>query len=100
MITKETARELVYKKVGGPSPNLSEDDEIIVLDEATIEKPWGWVFFHTSRKWYETKDIKYAIAGNAPIIVEKETGKLITTGTAYSIEYYIQNYEESGNPHG
>lgn len=100
MITKQAARELVYEKVGGTSPNLPEDDEIIILDEATIEKPWGWVFFYTSRKWFETKDIKYAIAGNAPIIVEKDTGKLITTGTAHSIEYYIQNYEESGSPHG
>ena len=92
--------QLVIKKVCGPSPNLPEDDEIIILDDATIEKSWGWVFFQTSKKWHETNDIKYAIAGNAPIIVEKDTGKLFFTGTAYPIEHYIQNYEKSGDPHG
>jgi hypothetical protein len=99
MITKEAARELVIKKVCGPSPNLPEDDEIIILDDATIEKSWGWVFFQTSKKWHETNDIEYAIAGNAPIIVEKDTGKLFFTGTAYPMEHYIQNYEKSGDPH-
>ena len=74
-------------------------DEIIILDDATIEKSWGWVFFQTSKKWHETNDIEYAIAGNAPIIVEKDTGKLFFTGTAYPMEHYIQNYEKSGDPH-
>ena len=99
MITQIEARELVSKKVCGPSLDFP-DDEIIILDEYTIEKPWGWVFFHTSKKWHETNDIKYAIAGNSPIIVEKETGKLLSTGTAYSVKHYISNYERCGDPNG
>ncbi|WP_407297881.1 hypothetical protein [Stutzerimonas zhaodongensis] len=55
--------------------------------------------FHTSKLWLETHDIRYAIAGNAPIIVERETGKLIPTGTAMNIERYIENYERTGSPH-
>lgn len=100
MITKEKARELVAAKVCVRPDWLPPEDELIIVDEATIERPWGWVFFHTSKKWKETEDIRYAIAGNAPIIVEKTTGKLITTGTARSIEYYIENYERTGNPNG
>jgi len=100
MITKEQARELVAKQVCRRPDWLPPDDEIIIIDEATIEKPWGWVFFFSSKKWMETNDTKYAIAGNAPIIVEKATGKLITTGTARETEYYIENYERTGNPHG
>ena len=100
MITREQARELVAKQVCGRPDWLPPDDEIIIIDEATIEKPWGWVFFFSSKQWMETNDTKYAIAGNAPIIVEKETGRLITTGTARETEYYIENYERTGNPHG
>jgi hypothetical protein len=100
MITEEQARELVSKQVCCRQDWLPPDDEIIIIDEATIEKPWGWVFFFSSKKWMETNDTKYAIAGNAPIIVEKATGKLITTGTARETEYYIENYERTGNPHG
>jgi hypothetical protein len=99
MITKETARELVRIEACGPNPDLPDDDEIIILDNETIEKPWGWVFFYTSKKWHETNDITYAIAGNAPVIVEKDTGKLFITGTAYPIDHYIYNYEKSGDPH-
>jgi len=99
MMTKEEATVLVRKKINAQSLNLPDDDEIIILEQDTIDKPWGWIFFYTSRKWYETNDIDYAIAGNAPIIVEKETGKLYETGTAYSIEHYIENYEKYGDPH-
>lgn len=99
MITKEQARQLVAESVCGRPEWLPDDDEIIILDAHTIEKPWGWVFFYTSKKWHETHEIKYAIAGNAPIVVEKTTGRLTTTGTAMATEHYIENYERTGSPH-
>ncbi|SEI09118.1 Immunity protein 35 [Rheinheimera pacifica] len=99
MVTKEVAHKLVAEAVGGEFDWLPEGDEIIIIERNTIEKPWGWVIFHTSKLWLETNDIKYAIAGNAPTIVERETGKLITTGTAMSIDKYIENYERTGTPH-
>jgi hypothetical protein len=98
-VTRDQARALVLERVRAFGP-LHAGDEYIVVDEATIEKPWGWVFFHTSRKWKETGDICYAVAGNSPILVEKATGRLLTTGTARNVEYYIENYERTGNPHG
>lgn len=100
MITKEAAYNLVFQMVGGQADFLLDDDEILILEESTIEKDWGWVFFHTSKKWHETRDINYAIAGNSPIIVDKESGQLFPTGTAHPIEYYIKNYEETGSPQG
>jgi Immunity protein 35 len=100
MITKEQARDLVAKEICGHPDWLPEDDELVILEESTIEKPWGWVFFYTSRKWHETKDFRYALVGNAPTLVERNTGKLIGTGTALSMERYIENYERTGNPHG
>ncbi|QSI30217.1 hypothetical protein GNX71_11730 [Variovorax sp. RKNM96] len=100
MITKEKARQLVADSVCGRGDLLPDDDEFILLDEQTLEKPWGWVFFYTSKKWHETRDGRYAVAGNAPILVEKRTGQLIATGTAMPTEHYIENYERTGSPHG
>ena len=100
MITTEQARQLVASQVCGRPEWLPSEDEIIIVDESTIEKPWGWMFFHTSKKWLETHDIKYALAGNSPIIVERASGKLISTGTDRPIDYYIANYERCGSPHG
>lgn len=97
MITKEQARTLVEKKIHAKYLDLPDDDEVIILELETIDKPWGWIFFYTSRKWIETNDDLYALAGNAPILVEKATGKLFETGTAYSIEHYIAQYEKYGD---
>ncbi len=100
MLTLDQARQLVAEQVCARPSWLPPEDEIVIVDAATIERPWGWVFFHTSKRWLETQDIRYALAGNAPLIVERETGRLLTTGTAYSIEHYIDNYERTGDPNG
>jgi|SRR6478736_2488931 len=99
MITEFEARKIVEDLVCTRPEWMLDDDEFIIIDEATIIKPWGWVFFYTSKKWRETNDIRYAIAGNAPLIVEKATGKVIPTGTAMRTETYIENYERAGDPH-
>jgi ribosomal protein L7/L12 len=98
MITHAEARQLVASKVSSRVEGLCADDEIIVIDDATIEKSWGWVFFYTSRKWLETQDVRYALAGNAPLIVERADGNILSTGTAHTIDYYVANYERCGNP--
>lgn len=99
MATKDEAHKLVAEAVCGKFDWLSEGDEIIIVEENTIERPWGWIIFHTSKLWLETNAIKYAIAGNAPTLVERETGKLMPTGTAFSVDKYIENYERTGNPY-
>ena len=100
MITKEQARQLVAGSVCGRPDGLPDNDEIIILDEYTLERAWGWVFFYTSKLWQETRKIEYALAGNAPILVERATGRLLATGTAMPTEHYIDNYERTGSPHG
>lgn len=100
MLDLDKARELVAKQVCVRPDWLPSEDEIVILDSETIERPWGWVFFYTSKLWFETREIRYALAGNSPLFVERETGKLLNTGTAHPIDYYIENYERTGNPHG
>ena len=69
----------------------------IMLDE-TIETDDYWVFFYNSSKFLETGDISYALAGNAPFIVDKYRGELHVTGTAYSIEFYMDQFEKTNLP--
>jgi len=66
MLTKEQARNRAEAEIGRSSHELPEGDAWVLIDASTIERPWGWVFFHTSRRWRETGDVGYAIAGNAP----------------------------------
>jgi hypothetical protein len=66
-----------------------------VLEIETIEKEWGWVFFYQSKKYIETGELQYMLLGNAPYIVNRKTGELVSTGTAYPIEQYIKEYEQT-----
>ncbi len=99
MITRKVALRLVVEHLGRPDW-LQPEDDWIVVDEAAIERPWGWVFFLTSKLWRETGEIQYAVAGNAPFLVERESGNIICMGTAHPVEHYIENFERNGNPHG
>lgn len=90
-LSREEARELVWHDI--LSRWNIEGDEPVILDEFTIEKDFGWVFFYQSRKYIETKNFRFQLAGNAPIIVNKFDGSLNYTGTAYETDHYIKEYE-------
>jgi hypothetical protein len=77
-------------------------DEIILLEEETIEKKLGWIFFYNSKfaTEFHTKNPNskklcgFELGGNAPFIVDRFTKKIHYTGTADSIENYIETYEK------
>lgn len=96
MITESEAKAKIQSELAS-YPQL-EGDKYIVLDEFTISREWGWVFFYTSEMWHKTGELSYAVAGNAPFIVEKSTGNVIVTGTAEPIENYLKRYEATGRP--
>lgn len=99
-LTHSQARELVTLALADIDAQSNENfDGFVILDQHTIEKPWGWVFFYDSRKHYESGDHRDLIAGNAPYIVNRFDGSLHDTGTAEKTEYYIQNYEDTGDAH-
>jgi len=94
-MTFEEARKLVKNKINLPDPCWPDKPEMVVVDENTIEKSWGWVFFYESSLYLESKNISDALAGNAPLIVNKDTDEIFETGTAYPLEQYIQEYEDN-----
>ena len=86
------AEELVLSEL--VKPGISDGIECALIKSETIEKYWGWVFFYQSVAFIESGDFRDMLAGNAPIILNKHTGELIHTGTAYEIEHYIKEYED------
>jgi hypothetical protein len=73
-------------------PDYQQQKNVIVLTNIH-EESFGWIFFYNSKQFIDTGDFSYAIAGNAPIIINRMTGELSVTGTAHSIEYYIEEYQ-------
>jgi Immunity protein 35 len=69
----------------------------VVLDQHTIERGWGWVFFYDSRRHQETGDSRYLVAGNAPFFVRRSDGAVFVSGTARPVEDYIGDFEAGGH---
>jgi hypothetical protein len=92
MLTRDGARLQVFLELRRTCGLRSGPEEIVILDEHTIERPWGWVFFYTT-SGSRDGDIRYAVGGNAPYIVNRFDGSLVVTGTAAPIEHYIEEYE-------
>ena len=93
MITKKQAKALVEKMINAQDSTGTKTTKLVILDNETIEKKWGWVFFYNTENYLKTGDFYEALAGNAPCIVNRYTGELFETGTAYDIEEYINEYE-------
>ncbi len=91
MLNRETAKLLVTEYIN--TYKYKPDNSLVVMDEHTITKEYGWVFFYNSRKFLDTGDLNEAVYGNAPIIVDKEDGSLHVTGTAENTEVYIKRFE-------
>jgi hypothetical protein len=69
--------------------------EVVIVDSATVERSFGWVFFYESRQYLETGEFMHRLVGNAPLIVNRITGDIVSTGTAHPTEYYLAEYEAS-----
>jgi hypothetical protein len=68
-----------------------------IVRESTIAKPYGWIFFYQSKEFLDGT-APVALAGNAPIIVNRNTSELRVTGTARPLEHYLEEYEKALPP--
>ena len=73
---------------------MSPDDEPrIVVDSATIERPFSWVFFYNTKRYLETGDYRYQLAGNGPVMVNKHDGSIEFWVAWKPVDTLIEEYE-------
>src|SRR4051794_14841715 len=91
MLSRDGARLQVFLDLQRRHGLRRGPDELVILDEQTIERPWGWVFFYTTRGWRDG-DLNYAVGGNAPYMINRD-GSMRFAGTGCPIDDYILEYE-------
>lgn len=96
MISREGARRIAAARLEALAENT--DSEFVILDDQTIERPFGWVFFYDSAAHLKSGRFRDTLLDNGPMIVDRRDGSLRIAGTAYSAEWYIENYEKYGSP--
>src|SRR5260370_20974589 len=53
----------------------------------------GWTYYWNSVAYIETGDEMQGIIGNAPIIIDRNDGSIVSSGTGESVEFYIDQYQ-------
>lgn len=92
-MTYEDAKIAAFKEFSRLC-NLSQD-ELVILENKTICKPYGWILFFNTKRYIETANVVYALGGNGPVVVESTTGCITPLGTARPLEDEIDEYELS-----
>ena len=82
MITFEQARAIALAEIAKALPKY----DFVLLDEETVAKPYGWIFWYNTRKYLETGNIMDATPGNAPFVVDNTDGNVhyLSTGVPFT----------------
>jgi len=91
-VTASEAKQIALNYLRKLEPSVGCD--LVLLDQHTMERSFGWVYFYQSKRYAEARDILFALAGNAPIVVTKADGRLHVTGTARPIEHYLEAFRD------
>ena len=95
-MTREEAQCLAQAYIdqsAGADPALQGQ----IIEDSTQEVFCGWVFHYQSKRYLESGEIGHAFAGNAPILIDARDGSLHITGTAHPTDYYLRNYQDTGD---
>lgn len=93
MITIEIARDIAKRHVDTLGAGLT------LFDDPITSGDYGWVFTYQSTAFIETNDIGHALGGNAPLLIDRSEGRVVTLGTAYEVSRYVDMYQRFGDPH-
>jgi len=90
-VTKERALEIAQKTISTLKPGT----ELVILEEKTVEKDFGWVFFYTTKKYLQSHNPSDLLPGNAPLVVERADGSTHFLSTSLPPNRAIEEYESS-----
>jgi hypothetical protein len=78
---------------------LFSEGEAELVRDATIAKPYGWVFFwQSSAALRDPENFSLRLAGNAPFVVFRDSLEIKVLGTAYPVEHFLKELEAAMHP--
>lgn len=86
-------QQLVYRYHDGYEKVFTgEKTEFVANTNHVLENEYCWGFGWNSKKYYDTKDSRYAIIGNGVIIIDKKDGLLFLSPTFRGYNYFMDDY--------
>ncbi|HEX8463675.1 MAG TPA: hypothetical protein VF627_03570 [Abditibacterium sp.] len=96
-ISKQEAIRVVEElfNEGRHPSDVSHSGPIVVMDEYTIDKPYGWIFFWNTLKFHETKDRKFSIVGGGRSAFETSDSSITILPSYLDTQDAIEEYEKN-----
>ncbi|MEN5002240.1 YrhB domain-containing protein [Stenotrophomonas indicatrix] len=69
-----------------------EDSDVPVRVTSWGEFSDGWYFCYQSVEYLDTGEFSAQLAGNAPFVIDRESGDIFDLGTDKPVEVYIVDY--------
>ena len=91
MIDRDAALAIARTYLG--QSKMRDGTDLVVREDRTLEKPFGWVVFWDSRTFVETGDPQLAAIGNGPLIIDRVDGSVHPTGSTRPLERFFERYE-------
>ena len=57
MLTKDEAKQIVDARINEEDPYAVKKVALAIIDDETIEKEYGWVFFYETKEYLKTGDL-------------------------------------------
>jgi hypothetical protein len=96
-MNRQQARELVEKALNAKFNN-PEVGPLVVLDEWTKEKPYGWIFCVNSQRFAETRDRQFSVIGNSPVVFLRHDESIHLLPSGISTDEAIKEFENRTLP--
>jgi Immunity protein 35 len=97
MLSKEAAKKIATDFINMESSGNEGKNEWVIIDEYTLEKPYGWIFSYNSHRFLETGDYSYSVVGNGPVIVNRVTGEVEEIAGGPFYKRNLEEYEKKIN---
>jgi Immunity protein 35 len=91
MLTYEEAKKSAIDTIAIVT---KQDVDVVLWEEKTIVKQYGWYFVFTTKKYIETRSPKHIKFGVPCVFVNKNGKELNLVPTSIPLEKYILLYEE------
>ncbi|OIH95282.1 hypothetical protein BIU90_00785 [Curtobacterium sp. MCBA15_001] len=67
-------------------------DQDLIWDRGWMETDDWWIVFYNTRRYYETQNPLFGLAGNAPFVAPKDGGATFHLRTNTSIESQLEEH--------
>lgn len=92
--TVEDESVITFEDAMKKAVHYLQDSEVLLQMTFQGEFSEGWYFCFQSKEYMETGNPSAQLAGNAPFLIDRDTGELHALGTAHPLEDYLNEYVE------